>query len=40
MKQTLKEVLLFIIKVVENLLLSSRGSLVCLNDKEEAIATL
>ncbi|CAD8141553.1 unnamed protein product [Paramecium octaurelia] len=33
MKQTLKE-------VVENLLLSSRGSLVCLNENQEPIATL
>ncbi|CAD8072745.1 unnamed protein product [Paramecium sonneborni] len=33
MKQTLKE-------VVENLLLSSRGSLVCLNEKKEPISTL
>ncbi|CAK90951.1 unnamed protein product (macronuclear) [Paramecium tetraurelia] len=40
MKQTLKEVLANSNQVVENLLLSSRGSLVCLNENQEPIATL
>ncbi|XP_001346855.1 hypothetical protein (macronuclear) [Paramecium tetraurelia strain d4-2] len=40
MKQTLKEVSANSNQVVENLLLSSRGSLVCLNENQEPIATL